>query len=654
MDEPKPPTPLTKALRITRITAPGPHPRPGTGTIGHSNHQPPAPVDHTQLDLRAGVLHSVGDQLTAHHQHIIGRPARLPGTGRPTDPPLTEHLPDRAADLGNRCRFRRYGQTEPARWTQHRHRPDAEGVARLRQVGGHGHTLMRTFRHPYWRTYLRTSMHMFRRTFGHTSNSRCRGRRFRNAPPPGDTEPLLLKPTPMRPDRTGQTGAALVPPQPVIFARPLPGEVSADPSAATFPFMRANDRLAAYLTAQGLTQTEFAEAINQEITALTGRHGTVTDRVVRRWLTGYTTWPQERQRRALHAVSGLTAAELGFTAPARDSRPPPQRQPEEDSDVLRRAFLTATVTAALPRRAAVGMSDVGRLRERIDGLAQLDDAQGGSRSLENAGLEYADQARDLLQRSVASARVRGALYALAADATTTAAWAAIDTHGKDRAAAHLHQALTLAGMSADPATGLRAWHNLSMLATQQDRHTDALAAAEAARATPAAHRDPLYASLAHARTASCHARVANRQAALRSLGYAEQALDRADSTLPRPGWIRFYDAAELHGLAAVFHQRLGRPDLAEYRAHHALAQLRPELVRNRIYYTVQLALAQIQQRDVHQAVATVDRALALAGPTLASARIRALLADFRTRMTAAAPYDPVARDWFERTGARPQ
>ncbi|MFI9029929.1 hypothetical protein [Streptomyces sp. NPDC053560] len=113
--------------------------------------------------------------------------------------------------------------------------------------------------------------------------------------------------------------------------------------------------------------------------------------------------------------------------------------------------------------------------------------------------------------------------------------------------------------------------------------------------------------------------------------------------------MRFYDAAEVHGLAAIFYGRLGQPEVAEYRAHHALALLRPELLRNRIYYTLTLALAQVQQRDVARACTTADQAAALAGPTPASARIRGLFGDFRTRLTAVAPQEPAARDWLQRT-----
>ncbi|WP_185836740.1 hypothetical protein [Streptomyces sp. WAC 06783] len=401
-----------------------------------------------------------------------------------------------------------------------------------------------------------------------------------------------------------------------------------------------NRALGNWMAEHVVTSIELADQVNAALEQLTGRRGRTSDRTVFRWLSGETPWPQARQRKALQMVTGRSPTALGFV---------PRTTGEEEDEVRRRRFVTAVGGSALPTGAAVGMSDVRLLRARVDALADHDDAHGGSRSLEEKALRRVDQAHELLQRTVASARVRGKLYALAADATTTAAWAAIDTHSPVRATVYLHRALALAGMAHDADAELRAWHNISMLATQQDRHTDALAAAEAARTSRAAARDPLYASLAHARTASCHARTGNRQAVLRSLGYAERSFTRADTTAWRPGWLRFYDTAELHGLAAVFHQRLGQYDLAEYRAHHALAQLHPDLVRNRIYYTATLALSQAAQRNIEQACATADQALAMAGPAPASARIRTLLGQFRTRLSALAPYEPAAADWLHRT-----
>ncbi|MDQ1019318.1 hypothetical protein QFZ43_005867 [Streptomyces afghaniensis] len=75
-----------------------------------------------------------------------------------------------------------------------------------------------------------------------------------------------------------------------------------------------------------------------------------------------------------------------------------------------------------------------------------------------------------------------------------------------------------------------------MLAHQRGQHTQAVDAGYAAQATAITRRDPLFASLAHARTAVGHSNLGDRTGALRSLGYAREALEKV-SWWP-PVWPR--------------------------------------------------------------------------------------------------------------------
>ena len=92
--------------------------------------------------------------------------------------------------------------------------------------------------------------------------------------------------------------------------------------------------------------------------------------------------------------------------------------------------------------------------------------------------------------------------------------------------------------------------------------------------------------------------------------------------------MRFYDQAELSGLAGLTHYRLGQPDKAEACLHQALTRLRPELRRNRSYYTSYLALAQLGQGEIEQACHT-----ATAISTQATGRAWALLGEFTDALT---------------------
>ncbi|MGW2356341.1 hypothetical protein [Streptomyces phaeofaciens] len=285
---------------------------------------------------------------------------------------------------------------------------------------------------------------------------------------------------------------------------------------------------------------------------------------------------------------------------------------------------------------------MNRLAAQFSLIIANDNRSGGTHHVEEAALDWARHVLHLQNTRPASQHVRGRLYALAAAFTGSALWAAIDGGRLDRARHHLSEAVALAGLSGDPAIQFRVWGHAGALYRHQGRYANALAADEAAKRTRAA-RNPLYASLAHARAAVHHADLRNRQAALRSLGVAEACLNRADTEAPRPAWLRFYDSAEFHLLALTTAGTLGLWEEAEAHAHHTLATLRPDLRRNRALTHAYLAHAQIGQREPELAVATASRIPAEAR----HGRTAHLLNTFGHRIHALAPHSPATREWFE-------
>lgn len=321
----------------------------------------------------------------------------------------------------------------------------------------------------------------------------------------------------------------------------------------------------------------------------------------------------------------------------------------------RRHFLTATTgttAGAVPlvaaaRPSSVGTSDVIRLREGLEALTTLDQSRGGHESLERAALSGAAQALRMQERA-ASQRVRQRLFGVAADYTAAAAWSAIDAHRSDHAHQHLDRALYLARMARDSVTELSVWNAHALLARQRRNYTQAVTAAYAAQATTAARRDPLFASLAHARTAVSHSYLGDRQAALRSLGHAEEALAKADLRAPRPSWVAFYGPAELSALTAVVHDRIGDPAKAEAASHIALSTIPSRFRRNRAMATLRLAMAQLHQRDIEQACATTETAFQLMEGTPLPGRMRSRLGDFHRDLITIAPDSAAAREWADR------
>lgn len=424
--------------------------------------------------------------------------------------------------------------------------------------------------------------------------------------------------------------------------------------------MTENVLLASYMEAAGLKQAELAQRLNAHIECLTNKPGSLQDRHIRNWLTGKTRWPQERQRRALEAEFEVSAEQLGFIRPARHNRTEgpatPPAQPEDP--VKRRGFTTAAVgiaaLALLPVPAAasrprVGMRDLNELELAFNQLVAADNLAGGTVKLETRALAFAHHAMERLAVGTMSERVKDRLYFLAAAFTGTALWAAVDDHAPGRAKGHLERALHLARLSRNPEIELRLWGHAALLAAQRPGGLrEAMDAAQVARRSTACRRDPLLGSFASARLAGVQAQSGDHQGSLRSLEHARTAFDRADPGAQRPAWICFYDTAELDGLSALVMARIGRHAEAEAYLHRTLGGLRTGYVRNRRYYTLNLALAQLHQGEAGQACATALGVLPEQASDSLTGRTGRLLARFDKDLVKVAPRSHCTSDWTAR------
>ncbi|MFF1511922.1 XRE family transcriptional regulator [Streptomyces sp. NPDC058326] len=410
-----------------------------------------------------------------------------------------------------------------------------------------------------------------------------------------------------------------------------------------------NEAFVAWMSRNNWTALELARALNgviRDVTQRTSPRGELSEVTVRKWRSGETTWPQGKARMALEQVSGRSAADLGFVPPDRRKN----RAAPEDPLRRRTFFTVASAAGAVALSGAapsVGSGDVLRLRQQLDTVNALDDQRGGHDRVEKAALAGAQEAV-ALQARAATQRTRQRLFALAADFTATAAWSCVDARERARARGHLDRALYLAGLAQDPALTMRVWNSVSMLAHQQGDHAESLAAGQAAKATAITRRDPLYASLAHARTAIAHAHLNEDRSALRALDLAAASLDKADLDQPRSSWIAFYGAAELHALTAIVRDRLGDAADAEAASFQALAVLPDTFRRNRALATARLSLAQLHQGDIEQATATTAKVFdEMCGAPLPG-RMRSLLGEFHRDLITLAPGSATALDWADR------
>lgn len=410
--------------------------------------------------------------------------------------------------------------------------------------------------------------------------------------------------------------------------------------------MGVNLALKARMDELGVTQEEFAARMNHALGQITGRPGDVTDRTVRNLLSGRTRRPIGRTCAALEKVFGCPVEDLGFESPR-------SAAPREDP-LRRRTFMTsATGTAAaamapgLIATKRVGQSDVARLEAKLAAIIDQDHRYGGLISIETRASALAGEALSLLQHGSTSQRVRSRLYATAASFTSSALWAAIDGRRFNEAQRYLDRASTLAVMSGDVTIQFRIWSHAGSLYRHLGRPIDALAANDVARGLSITRRDPLFASLGHARHAAILGLTHDAAAVERAIGQAQSAYGRADVGERRPAWMTaFFDQAEIESLALTAHLALGNYEQAEAHAHRGIARLRPHMVRSRAIATSRLAHAQLGQGECETAVVTAS------GVPVAHPRVARMLDDFGAKLRTAAPNSRAARTWDEQIDSR--
>ncbi|MFF2848704.1 XRE family transcriptional regulator [Streptomyces sp. NPDC058001] len=410
--------------------------------------------------------------------------------------------------------------------------------------------------------------------------------------------------------------------------------------------MSENRVLAEAMHELGFSQAGLARRLNSESEALTGREGCLTDRDVRRYLEGKTRWPHARQRLCLERVFGRRATDLGFIPRGKTV------QALLEDPVHRRTFIKSTggtaLAAATPAITRLGMSDVDWFHREY--VQILDDGWrvGGAHPVENAAVELSTRIQAALASGTASPRVRQKLYSLASDVINIAAFAAIDAKARTRTLGHLDRAVTFAGLSGDSETQYHVWNNLGMAANQRGDLVEAAAAADAMKALRIARRDPVYASLAHMRSASALARSHQRSDALKALAAAEKSFSRGLDQ-ERPAWIGFYDQGEVDGLSAIVWLSLGQFSKAEYFLHRAMSGIRPELVRNRALTLADLAVSQASQGELELACATGQRAYETLEPESGSKRTTDTLEKVRNLVVATGSAAPEITSWIERS-----
>ncbi|WNI24645.1 tetratricopeptide repeat protein [Streptomyces sp. ITFR-16] len=424
---------------------------------------------------------------------------------------------------------------------------------------------------------------------------------------------------------------------------------------------------------------EFAAAVRRSAREI-GEQVACDARYIGRVESGEIRCPNYAYERVfLHMFPGATLADLGFspreTVRGRAARPgaaapPPPTSPllvpggdtDEESDVLRRVFMTSGTTAvaatslglgiggtsavSLPAQRRVGEAEVSAVEKAVRQIRLLDDRHGGDGLYRRASRPLR-AAYALLDSGTAARRsTTDRLHSGAGELAISVGWLAHDSGRFEDARSHYAEALATARVAGDAALEAHAFCNASFLARDTGRARESVRAAEAGqRAAKPLGSSRLLALLA-LREAGGRAGLGDRTGCERALGRAHTAFGRGPSGAD-PEWMTFFREAELEMLEAQCWSALGDWSRAARHARRATRLQDPHFTRNLALYRAELTTDLARAGLVEEAAETGHQVLDLLDQ-VHSSRIRTMLADAVTVLTPRAGGTPEVRSFLDR------
>ncbi|MFG2679148.1 hypothetical protein [Streptomyces sp. NPDC048392] len=311
----------------------------------------------------------------------------------------------------------------------------------------------------------------------------------------------------------------------------------------------------------------------------------------------------------------------------------------EESDVLRRAFITsgATVAAAslgplgpaLDAAAAghpvrrAGAGEAGALEEAVRRIRLLDDRHGADGLYRRAAAPLRT-AYALLDAGASRQATADRLCTGAGELAISVGWLAHDSGRFDDARSHYAEALATARLNGDPGLEAHAFCNMAFLARDAGRPREAVRAAQAARRAAGPLGSDRLMSLLALREAGGWAGLADRVGCEQALARAQAFFERGRSDAD-PEWMSFYGEAELEGLEAQCWSTLGDWPRAARHARRAADLQDPHFTRNLALYSAELADDLARGGRPDEAAGAGMRVLDLLGE-VQSSRIHTMLA----------------------------
>ncbi|TXS57691.1 tetratricopeptide repeat protein [Streptomyces sp. t39] len=413
---------------------------------------------------------------------------------------------------------------------------------------------------------------------------------------------------------------------------------------------------------------EFATAVRRAAREI-GEQVSCDARYIGRVESGEIRCPNYAYERVfLHMFPGRTLADLGFAAredvrgrgrrPAppgvrhdgvvpdaahdgvggdADGTPRPHSDFDEESDVLRRAFMIGgplTAAAALghgpesvpaQRRRRVGDAEVEAVEEAVRRIRLLDDRHGADGLYQQAAQPLSAAYALLDSGTAARASTTHRLHAGAGELAISVGWLAHDSGRFGDARSHYAEALATARVAGDPGLEAHAFCNTSFLARDAGRHREAVRTAQAGQQAARAVRSPRLLALLALREAGGWAGLGDRSSCEQSLARAHGHFARGPAASD-PEWMSFFAEPELEALQAQCWSALGEWARAARHARRAATLQDHRFTRNLALYRAELACDLARAGVPDEAAAAGDEVLALLGH-VRSSRIRAMLAD---------------------------
>jgi tetratricopeptide (TPR) repeat protein len=311
----------------------------------------------------------------------------------------------------------------------------------------------------------------------------------------------------------------------------------------------------------------------------------------------------------------------------------------EESDVLRRAFMTGGATVAAASLAPLGLaldastaqrpgrrvgaSEAGALEEAVRRIRLLDDRHGADGLYRRAAAPLR-AAYALLDAGATRQATADRLHSGAGELAISVGWLAHDSGRFDDARSHYAEALATARMTGDAALEAHAFCNTAFLARDAGRPREAVRAAQAAQRIARPLGSARLMSLLALREAGGWAGLADRTGCAQALVRAQALYERGPSDAD-PEWMSFYGEAELEGLEAQCWSALGDWPRAARHAARAAHLQDPHFTRNIALYTAELADDLARGGRPDEAAVAGLRVLDLLGE-VQSSRIQTMLA----------------------------